>query len=105
MAFQAILRPRARSDIADAVAWLASTNLAAAARVRNALLDVVADLETDPLRHPMADEAAELGIDLRMVLYGRRRNTYRILFTVEGQTVNVLRVRHTARDRLNPDDV
>ncbi len=39
------------------------------------------------------------------LLYGRRRSAYRILFTIDGQTVNVLRVRHAAQDRLKPGDV
>jgi plasmid stabilization system protein ParE len=42
---------------------------------------------------------------LRELLYGRRRNVYRILFTIDGQTVNILRVRHAAQDRLTPEDV
>jgi len=41
---------------------------------------------------------------LRELLYGRRRNVYRILFTIDGQTVNVLRVRHSAQNRLTPGD-
>ena len=33
---------------------------------------------------PAADEAADLGMDLRELLYGRRRGVYRILFTIDG---------------------
>ena len=105
MPFQVIFRPRARSDITAAVAWLARTSPTAATRWRNGLLRFVEDLETDPNRYPAADEAADLGVDLRELLYGRRRNVYRILFTVDGQTVNVLRVCHAAQDRLTPGDV
>ena len=39
---------------------------------------------------------AELGDDVKKG---------QILFTIESQTVNVLRVRHAAQDRLAPDDV
>jgi hypothetical protein len=53
----------------------------------------------------LADEAADLGLDLRELLYGRRRDVYRVLFTIDGQTVNVLRVRHAAQDRLTPRDI
>ena len=53
----------------------------------------------------LADEAADLGVELRQLLYGKRRNVYRILFTIEGGTVNVLRIRHAAQDRLTPEDV
>lgn len=39
-----------------------------------------------------------------MMLYGRRRQVYRILFTIEGNTVLIHHVRHTAQDRLTEDD-
>jgi plasmid stabilization system protein ParE len=100
MAFQVIVRPQARSDIAAAMRWLAGNSLPAAARWRTGLLQIVDKLETDPTHYPEADEAGELGVDLRQLLYGRRRN----MFTIDGQTVNVLRVRHAAQDWLTLDD-
>ena len=105
MPFQVIFRPRARSDITATVAWLARTSPTAATQWRTGLLRIVENLETDPNRYPAADEAADLGVDLRELLYRRRRNVYRVLFTIDGQTVNVLRVRHAAQDRLTPGDV
>src|SRR4051795_6528961 len=102
MPFQVIFRPRARSDITAAVAWLAGTNPTAAARWRTGLLRIVENLETDPNRYPAAEEAADLGLDLRELMYRQRRNVYRVLFTIDGQSVNVLRIRHAARDRLTP---
>jgi plasmid stabilization system protein ParE len=105
MAFQVVFHPRARSDIAAALAWYARTGSAAADRWRTGLLRIIENLETDPNRYPAADEAADLGVDLRQLLYGRRRNVYRVLFTIEGQTVNILRVRHAAQDQLDPDDI
>ncbi len=65
----------------------------------------MATLEQSPDRCPVADEAADLGIDLRELLYGRRRGVYRILFTIEGSVVHVLRVRHAAQDRLPPGEI
>jgi plasmid stabilization system protein ParE len=62
-------------------------------------------LETRPEMWPLADEAATLGFDLRVLLHGRGRHVYRILFTIDGSTVNVLRVRHAAQDWLTEDDV
>lgn len=40
-----------------------------------------------------------------MLLYGRRRYTFRILFTIDGLTVTVHRVLHAAQDRLTPEDL
>jgi hypothetical protein len=66
---------------------------------------VIADLETNPTKYPLADEAADLGVDLRVRPYRRRRGVYRVLFVLEADVVNVLRVYHSARDRLTSDDI
>lgn len=105
MAFQVIYRPRAEADITAAVTWLARHNAAAAARWRTGLFRIIENLETNPTRYPIAEESVDLGLELREMLYGRRRGIYRILFTIEGETVNVLRVRHAAQDRLATDDI
>lgn len=35
--------------------------------------------------------------EVRHLLYGRKPNVYRILFTIEGDTVHVLHIRHADR--------
>ncbi|MBM3983943.1 MAG: hypothetical protein FJ304_27475 [Planctomycetes bacterium] len=60
---------------------------------------------TDADQHPEADEAAALGIDLRQQLHGKRPHVYRFLFTIDGETVNVLRVRHASQDHLATDGI
>jgi plasmid stabilization system protein ParE len=107
MAFTVVFQRRADADVRNQVAWLESTQgLHAADRWRAGFLaTVIGSLEADPHRYPQADEAADLGVDLRELLYGRRRRVFRVLFTIDGETVNVLRVRHATQDRLQPDDV
>lgn len=68
------------------------------------VLGRVASLENDPEKWPLAEEADELGFDLRMILYRRYRHVHRILFRVEGDQVHVLRVRHAAQDSLTAED-
>ena len=97
--------PRAIADIGAAVAWRNQQSPSAGARLHAGLLAAIRTLANSPDRCPLADEAADLGLDLRELLYGRRCTVYRILFTIDGQTVNVLRVRHAAQDRLGPSDV
>lgn len=70
-----------------------------------AIRATIARLATESDRYPEADEAAALGIGLRQLLHGRRPHVCRILFVIDGDTVNVLRVRHAAQDRLTEDDV
>ena len=56
-----------------------------------------------PERHPSAEEETEqLGITLRQMLYGRRPGVFRILFSVEGDTVTLHYVRHTAQGPIEP---
>jgi len=107
MAFTVVFLRKAQADLAGTATWLEATRgLRAADRWRVGLLTVgVPALETDPNRYPRAEEAADLGIDLRKVLHGRRPHVYRVLFTIDDETVNVHRVRHAAQDRLAPGDV
>lgn len=57
-------------------------------------------LEKNPLRCPPAPESVFFEEETSQLVYGK----YRILFTVEGETVYVLRVRHSARVYLKPED-
>jgi plasmid stabilization system protein ParE len=97
--------PRAIADIGAAVAWRRQQSSLDGARLHGGLLAAIRSLANRPDRCPLADEATDLGLELRELLYGRRRTIYRVLFTIDGQTVNVLRVRHAAQDRLQPDDI
>jgi plasmid stabilization system protein ParE len=106
MAFDVIFLPRADADVQSHAAWLHATRSPSAAnRWRTGIMTkVVLALEADPLRYPEADEAEDLGVDLRELLHGRRPHVYRVLFTIDGQTVFVHRVRHASQSPLAPGD-
>jgi hypothetical protein len=54
-------------------------------------------------RHPIAqDETEQLGVPLHQMLYGRRPGVFRILFSIEGDTVTLHYVRHSARGPIEP---
>ncbi|HVF57948.1 MAG TPA: type II toxin-antitoxin system RelE/ParE family toxin [Pyrinomonadaceae bacterium] len=72
----------------------------AALRWYEGLLKAFRSLEKNPLRCPLAPECAFFEEEIRQLIYGK----YRILFTVEGETVFVLRVRHSAQEYLNPEE-
>jgi plasmid stabilization system protein ParE len=106
MARTVALRPGAMADLrgnANSIAQRVSQSSADRwlARIQTA----IGRLATDADRHQQAEEAAELNIDLREVLHGRRPRAYRVLFTIDGDTFHVLRVRHAAQDRLAEGDV
>jgi plasmid stabilization system protein ParE len=97
---------RALAEIDQALGWLSERSPEAAARWHRRLLADIDSLQDHPERCPLApeDEWYEGG-ELLQLLSGRRTGVYRILFEVRGRTVFILRVRHSARDLLRPDEL
>ncbi len=61
------------------------------------LREAVAALVHSPQRCALAPENARFPFEVRHLLYGRKPHIYRIIFTVEGDTVSVLHIRHGRR--------
>ena len=100
------LDPEASADIRRIVEFISRrVDRVSAARWQNRIESTIAKLEYDAGVGPEADEAANLNRDLRCRLHGRRPHVYRILFTIDGETVNVHRVRHAAQVALTEDDL
>ena len=98
MKYRVVITARAKADALKAFRWLADESPDAAARWYVGLEEAIAKLARLPKRHPVAEEESEqLGITLRQMLYGRRRGVYRIFFSVEGDTVTLHYVRHSAQ--------
>ncbi len=63
-----------------------------------------------PKRCPLARENEYFSQEIRQLLYGRGRNSYRILFTIlegtEVSTVRILHIRHSAQQIFgeNPEE-
>jgi plasmid stabilization system protein ParE len=94
---------RARADALEAFRWIAEQSPDAAARWYAGLDKAIAKLGENPERHPIAEEESELlGLTIRQMLYGRRRGVYRILFSIEGDSVVLHYVRHSARGPIEP---
>lgn len=74
------------------------------------LLQAIESLSQMPKRCSLAQENERFSQEIRQLIYGKGRNSYRILFTVlEGQeisTVRVLHIRHGAQQILgeNPEE-
>ena len=71
------------------------------------LLQAIESLSQMPKRSPLARENKYFSQEIRQLLYGRGRNSYRILFTIlEGQeisTVRILHIRHAVQQTLGED--
>ncbi len=66
---------------------------------------VIDSLSELPERCHRAAEADDLGLELRELLFGRRRGTVRILFTIQPALVRVHHLRWAVRRRVRPDDL
>jgi plasmid stabilization system protein ParE len=96
--YRVVFTARARADVIRQFHYLADRSPAAAGRWYTGLEKAIAKLSTLPERQPIAeDESEHLGITLRQMLYGRRPGVFRILFSIEGDTVTLHYVRHSAQ--------
>jgi toxin ParE1/3/4 len=98
MTYRIVVTTTARADVLEVFRWLAEKSPTAAGRWYAGLQKAVAKLNIQPELNPVAeDESEQVGVPLRQTLYGRRPNVYRILYSVEGDTVILHYVRHSAR--------
>lgn len=98
MSYRVVFTPRARADALNAFRWITEHSPEAAARWYVGLEQAIAKLNKFPERCPVAeDESEQLGITLRLLLYGRRRGQFRILFSIEGEAIYLHYIRHSAQ--------
>jgi len=71
------------------------------------LLQAIESLSQFPKRCPLARENKYFSQEIRQLLYGRGRNSYRILFTIlelpERATVRILHIRHASQQTLGEE--
>jgi plasmid stabilization system protein ParE len=103
MTYRIIIEPTAEREIRSAVRWKTeNASPTVAARWYNGLLKKIATLRTHPSRCPLAAENDKFPVEIRELLYGRRRNIFRIIYTIQNDTVFILYVHHGARQELEP---
>lgn len=106
MAYRVDISRPALEDAEAAYLWMREHSSEKAADWFDGLMDAVLSLEQMPDRCPLAPESREFVIEVRQLLYGKRRNAYRILFGIaydqeaDEQVVRVYRIRHGAQRRL-----
>jgi plasmid stabilization system protein ParE len=61
------------------------------------LKDTIDSLSELPHRCPLAPESVAFPFELRQLLHGRKSHQYRVLFTIEADTVIILHIRHGRR--------
>lgn len=98
MDFRVELSDQAQRDIAAIHDWLRLQQAGTEAeRWFTALGAAIDSLSSLPSRCPLAPENRDLSVEVRQLLYGRRPHVYRILFSINGNVVQVLHIRHGRR--------
>jgi plasmid stabilization system protein ParE len=98
MTFRVELSAQAERDAEAILDWLLSQHAGeTGVRWFLALEDAIGSLSTMPGRCPLALESAHFPFEVRQLLYGRKPHVYRILFTIEDETVKILHIRHARR--------
>ncbi len=106
MKFQVRLTLKAEQDAAIVLEWFRQEQMGAAgSRWFGQLMAAIDTLETMPQRCPIAAEAAEVGVEIRELLVGRRRSRYRVIFLIRRPAVHILRIWHSARDAISREDL
>ena len=101
MAFRVEITEDAESDGKGILEWLISEHAAEAGlRWFQGLEEAIASLSDLPARCPLAPENKSFPFEVRHLLYGRKPHVYRVLLTIEGNTVFILHIRHARRNPL-----
>jgi plasmid stabilization system protein ParE len=100
--YAVVIQPRAERDIQLAAHWILgqSGSPTTAVRWARTLRAKIAKLKSSPHACPIDPDSNVYGQEVRVLLHGKGRSVYRVLFMVRGDTVNVLTVRHSAQRSL-----
>src|SRR5438046_9658410 len=97
MKYLVVVQPSAQAEIEAAYEWIAERAPRTAIRWYNRLLKAIGSLADNPERCSLAPEDEYFPEEIRNLLYGKRRNAYRVIFTIRGDTVHVLHFRRGVR--------
>jgi plasmid stabilization system protein ParE len=101
MGFRVKQAEQADYDLDVILEWLLAQEAGdAGLRWFRKLKESIDSLAEMPERCMLAPENAEFPFEVRQLLYGHKPHQYRVLFTIEAETVVVLHIRHGRRRRL-----
>jgi len=100
MAFRVELTKSAEADLEALYLWVKGRAPHQGAAWFSGLEPAILSLGQHPARCPVASESADPKRPVRVLLYGRARQMYRVLFWIDGadRAVYVLHVRRGARE-------
>jgi plasmid stabilization system protein ParE len=98
--YRVIIQPPAGEDLDAACRWIARHSSGRAEAWLRGAFEAIDSLSVFPRRCPLAPEDSAFEEEIRQLLYG----DFRILFTLNADTVRILHIRHGARRFMNPDE-
>jgi plasmid stabilization system protein ParE len=104
MKYLVTVQPSAQDEMEGAYEWIAQRAPLTAVRWYNGLLKAIGSLADNPERCSLAPEDEYFDEEIRNLLFGKRGNAYRIIFTIRSDAVHVLHFRRGARQVLKPKD-
>jgi plasmid stabilization system protein ParE len=107
MSLQVVITKQAEREMQSAFNWWAEhRSKPQADRWYAGLTKAIADLSENPQRHGQSRERQRFAYEIRDLLFGLGRPpTHRAVFTIRGEEVVVLSVRHVAQQELSPEDI
>lgn len=102
--YRIIIQPEAQDCIEKIHKWLKEESSESADKWFNGIIKAISSLENFPERCAISQEGKDIGRKVRQLLYGKRNNTYRILFVIRNDEVHILHVRHGRRPHLTTKD-
>lgn len=102
MTYLVEITPQAEEELSGIVGYIAQRAPQAAQSFADNIRIAIAGLQELPQRCSVARELLGHKNEIRELLFGRHRN-YRVLFSIRGQKVIILGIRHAARYDFDPD--
>jgi len=102
MKYRVVIQPTAKLELREAYRWFYDVSSPTADRWLDNILKAVGTLTTHPERCPLAPENDDFAQSIRQLLCGKKRGVYRVLFTIKGEVVHILHIRHAARQYVDP---
>lgn len=107
MTSRVVFTRRAERELEEAADWWAThRSPAQAVRWYDAFSEALASLSRNPERCPLASENGRFSYEIRELYFGLgSRTTHRAVFTIRGNMVLILTVRHVAQADLEESDL
>ena len=100
MKYEVTITPSAKADIFEIRTWLLEEYPEVADKWLWECSRASISLNEFPQRCKFSDESPAFDVEVRELLFGGKRNLYRILFTISEKKIFILRVRSTRQQRL-----